>query len=238
MSSWRGKSSDSPGQAQAQPGRLTGSLVRRRSRKVYVTSAGNDDIGEVLRSMGVAFEPFAGAYDCDLLFANCGSPDHLDEASIQQFVRAGGCLYASDLTNDLLDSAFPGMFDFDASGSVGMVDAEVVDAELRGVVGDLITIDFDMASWAVLDSCQGETLVEAAPGSEYAGCPLMVKVGVGKGTVFYTSFHNSAQASEQEKVLLELLVLKQISASSKTTLAQASQSLGISLEDLQKRAND
>jgi hypothetical protein len=130
------------------------------------------------------------------------------------------------------------MFDFDDSGSVGLVDAEIVDAELRSVVGDLITIDFDMDSWAVLDSCRGATLVEAAPGSEYAGRPLMVKVKVGQGTVFYTSFHNSAQASEQVKVLLELLVLKQISTSSNTTLTQASQSLAISLEDLQRRAND
>jgi hypothetical protein len=85
MSSWSRETSDSRGQAT--PGRLTGSLMRRRSRKVYVTAAGNDDIGEVLHSMGVAFEPFTGAYDCDLLFANCGSADHLDPASVQQFVH-------------------------------------------------------------------------------------------------------------------------------------------------------
>jgi hypothetical protein len=43
--------------------------------------------------------------------------------------------------------------------------------------------------------------------------------------------------SEQEKVLLQLLVLKQISAWSKTTVVQASRSLGIRLTAL-KRPTD
>lgn len=61
----------------------------------------------------------------------------------------------------------------------------------------------------------------------YAGRPLMVEVEFEDGAVFYTSFHNRAQVPAQEKVLLQLLVLKQISTSSNTTVAQASQSLGI-----------
>ena len=66
----------------------------------------------------------------------------------------------------------------------------------------------------------------------------MVEVESGAGAIFYTSFHNRAQVSEQERVLLQLLVLKQISASSHTTVAQASQSLGISLTALKRRAAD
>lgn len=68
----------------------------------------------------------------------------------------------------------------------------------------------------------------------YAGRPLMVEVEFEDGAVFYTSFHNRAQVSAQEKVLLQLLVLKQISTSSNTTVAQASQSLGISLTALKR----
>jgi hypothetical protein len=93
-----------------------------------------------------------------------------------------------------------------------------------------------MGSWSVLNGCQGETLVEAAAGTRYAGKPLMVEVEVGNGAVFYTSFHNRAQVSTHEKILLQLLVLKQISTSSKTTLAKASQSLGINLTALKRRA--
>jgi hypothetical protein len=237
MSGWRRRTFDSPGLTQAPPGPYVAKLARRWSRKVYVTSKGFDNIGKVLRSMGVAFEPFKGAYDCDLLFANCGSGDYLDPASLQRFVHAGGCLYASDLTSGLLSSAFPGMFRFGGSGSAGMVAAKIVDVELRSVIGSSTTIHFDMGAWSMLDSCQGETLVEAAPGTAYAGQPLMVGVEVEKGAIFYTSFHNRAQASAQEKVLLQLLVLKQISTSSKTTLAEASQSLGISLTALKKHAD-
>jgi hypothetical protein len=228
---------DSPGLTHSPPGPHLAKLARRWSRKIYVTSPGWDNIGEVLSSMGVMFEPFRGGYDCDLLFVNCGTGDLLDLASLQRFVQAGGCLYASDLTSGLIAEAFPGMFRFGGSGLAGMVAANVVDDELRQVVGDSTTVHFDMGSWSVLEGCQGETLVEAAQGTAYAGRPLMVEVEFGDGAVFYTSFHNRAQVSEQERILLQLLVLKQISTSSNTTVAQASQSLGISLTALKRRAD-
>lgn len=228
---------DSPGLTQSPPGPHLAKLARRWSRKIYVTSPGWDNIGAVLNSMGVMFEPFRGGYDCDLLFVNCGTRDLLDQASLQRFVHAGGCLYASDLTSGLIAGAFPGMFRFGGSGQPGMVAANVVDDELRQVVGDSTTVHFDMASWSVLEECQGETLVVAAQGTAYAGRPLMVEVEFGDGAVFYTSFHNRAQVSEQERVLLQLLVLKQISTSSNTTVAQASRSLGISLTALKRRAD-
>jgi len=187
--------------------------------------------------MGVMFEPLRGAYDCDLLFVNCGTKDRLDPASLQRFVDAGGCVYASDLTSGLIANAFPGMFRFGGSGRPGMITANVVDHELREVVGGSTTVRFDMTKWSVLQGCQGETLVEAAQGTAHAGRPLMVEVEFGEGAVFYTSFHNRAQVTEQEKVLLQLLVLKQIGTWSKTSVVQASRSLGISLTAL-KRPTD
>jgi hypothetical protein len=92
-----------------------------------------------------------------------------------------------------------------------------------------------MGGWSVLAGCQGETLVQAAATTGYAGRPLMVEAQVGDGAIFYTSFHNRAQVSEHERVLLQLLVLKQFSSSSKTTIAAAGQSLGISMTALQSR---
>ena len=237
MSGWRRKVFDSPGLTQSPPGPYLAKLARRWSRKIYVTSPGFDNIGDVLNSMGVTFEQFRGEYDCDLLFVNCGTGDHLDPASLQRFVRGGGCLYASDLTSDLISGAFPGMFRFDGSGNAGMVAANVVDDELSQVVGESTTVHFDMPSWSVLQDCRGETLVAAARGTAYAGRPLMVEVEFGEGAVFYTSFHNRAQVSAHEQVLLQLLVLKQISASSNTTVAQASKSLGINLTALKRRAD-
>jgi len=212
-------------------------VARRWTRKIYVTSPGWDNIGEVLKSMGVAFEPFTGGYDCDLLFVNCGTKDRLDQARLQRFVYAGGCLYASDLTSGLIAAAFPGMFQFGGSGQAGKVVANIVDDELRQIVGKSIKIHFDMGSWAILQGCQGEILVEAAKSTAYGGRPLMVEVEFGEGAVFYTSFHNRAQLSKQEKVLLQLMVLKQISTASNTTVTQTSRSLGISLTGLKLNAD-
>jgi hypothetical protein len=236
MSSWRRRVFDSPGLTQSPPGPHLVDLQRRWRRKIYVTSPRYDNIGNVLSSMGVAFEPFRGKYDCDLLFINCGTGDHVWSESLRRFVHAGGCLYASDHASSLISTAFPGMFRFGGSGEAGKVRANVVDDEVRQVVGKSTTIHFDMPSWSVLQQCQGKTLVEAARGTAYAGRPLMVEVEIGDGAVFYTSFHNRAQVSRQEKALLQLLVLKQISASSKTTVAQASQSLGISLTAMKRQA--
>ena len=237
MSNWRRRKYDAPGMSQAPPGPYLAAVARRWTRKIYVTSPGWDNIGEVLKSMGVAFERFTGEYDCDLLFVNCGTKDRLDQASLQRFVYAGGCLYASDLTSSLIAAAFPEMFQFGGSGQPGMVAANIVDDELRQIVGKSTKVHFDMGSWAVLQGCQGETLVEAAKGTAYAGRPLMVEVEFGEGAVFYTSFHNRAQLSKQEKALLQFLVLKQISISSKTTVAQTSRSLGISLTGLKSNAD-
>jgi hypothetical protein len=235
MSDWRRRVFDSPGVTQVPTGPHLAQLAKRWSRKIYVTSARYDDIGQILTSMGVTFESFSGDYDCDLLFINCGTSDYLDPSSLHRFVSAGGCLYASDLTSGLLDGTFPGIFQFTGSGQVGLVAANVVDEELRQVVGDETTVHFDMGGWSVLAGCQGETLVQAAATTGYAGRPLMVEAQVGDGAIFYTSFHNRAQVSEHERVLLQLLVLKQFSTSSKTTIAAAGQSLGISMTALQSR---
>ncbi len=211
MSGWRRRVFDSPGLTQAPPGPYLEKLARRWQRKIYVTSAGYDDIGQVLTSK-----------------------DHLDPGQLRDFVHLGGCLYASDQTSGLIAVAFPGAFQFRGSGKAGQVAANVLDDELRQVVGDTTAIHFDMPAWSVLEQCQGETLVEAARCTPYAGRPLMVEVEHGEGAIFYTSFHNRAQVSRQEQVLLQMLVLKQMSTSSKTTVTQTSQSLGINLAALRK----
>lgn len=198
-------------------------------QKVYVTTPGNDNIGQILAAMNVDYEPFAGDYDCTILFINCDTPDRVDAAALAEFVRSGGCLYASDHADRLISRAFPNLFSFGGRvGKAGRVTAAVVDPELAQIVGPTITIQFDMDAWTILRRCEGVTLLRAE-GSPYSGRPIMAYVEYGHGSVFYTCFHNRAQASEQEKRLLQLLVLKQISVTSRTTVEQAGRSLGISL---------
>jgi hypothetical protein len=57
----------------------------------------------------------------------------------------------------------------------------------------------------------------------------MIEVPAGKGAVFFTSFHNHRQATEEERQLLQLLVLKQIGRTSGISLAAAGRALGLGI---------
>ena len=168
MSGWRRRVFDAPGLTQAPPGPYLEVLGRRWKRTIYVTRPSYDDIGQILKSMGVEFKPFRGRYNCDLLFANCCTPDKLEPKRLRSFVQSGGCLYASDYVIDIVDAAFPGIFRFGRTGKTGNVAANVVDDELRQLIGNTTTIQFDTI-WKILDECKGTTLVEAARGTPYAG---------------------------------------------------------------------
>lgn len=208
-------------------------LERFGQQKVFVTRPGNDNIGEILSSMSVEFEPFRGSFDCSLLFVNCGTPDHVDPRELAEFVQSGGCLYASDHADNLIAQAFPGVFDFGGhSGARGHVVAEVIDPELRDVLGREIEIEFDMGAWATLRNGRADALLVSAEGNQQVGNPIMAYAEFGKGSIFFTCFHNKAQTSERERRLLQLLVVKQFSTKSSHSFAQAGRSLGLSLDDI------
>lgn len=229
-SRWRRRVFDAVGLTEYPPGRNLPSLSHQ---KVYVTRPGNDNIGEVLTSMGVEFERFQGSYDCALLFVNCGTPDRVEPTALAEFVHAGGCVYASDHVDSLIGQAFPGIFDFGGHvGNRGQVTVDVVDSELKNVLGARIEIEFDMGAWAVLRGGRADPLLLSAKGSQQAGLPIMAYAEHGDGSIFYTCFHNKAQTSDREKRLLQLLVVKQFSASSHQSFDQAGRALGLSLEEM------
>lgn len=170
MSRWRRRVMDSIGITDYPTGPY---LSRLGQHKVLVTRPGNDNIGEILTSMDVEFEAFQGSFDCSLLFVNCGTPDHVDPGALAEFVHSGGCVHASDHADTLIAQAFPGVFDFAGhSGSRGRVAADVIDPELRGVLGNRIEIEFDMGAWAVLRGGKAEALLVSAKGSQQAGLPI------------------------------------------------------------------
>lgn len=193
--------------------------------KVRVTSVGAwDDIGEVLTGMGVEFDLFESQYDASILFANCGTPDQLDPAQVRTFVENGGCLYASDLQASTILAAFPELVQDGASIPSGSLTASVEDPEVAAIIGSSVQIRFD-TSGRVLESAIGFTIL-SDPGSER---PIMLEIPVGNGAVFFTSFHNHAQATQKERELLQLLVLKQIGRTTKTSVAEAGRALGLGL---------
>lgn len=221
---------DSTGVTEYLPGPY---LSRLGQQRVVVTRPGNDDVGKILTSMNVEFVPFQGTYECTLLFINCGTPDQIDPLELAEFVRGGGCLYASDHADSLISQAFPGVFDFGGhSGAAGQVTAEVIDPELREVLGQQIHVSFDMPVWAVLQGGKDTALLVAANGSQQAGSPLMAYAEYGQGSIFFTCFHNNAQISAHEKKLLQLLVVKQFSAKSKQSFEQTGKSLGLILNEM------
>lgn len=208
---------------------------RKATKKIYVTSKHYDDIGEVLSSIGLEYSSFTGKFDCDILFINCGTNDAIDAKELATFVRRGGCLYASDLASKHIQEAFPGTISYSNSGSKCKIYADVVDPELIQITGKQIEIEFDLGSWSVLNKTQGKVLLRASKGNMYSGTPIMISFKYGSGIVFYTSFHNHAQASEKEKMLLQLLLLKQIGTSSNQTIEQVGSLMGLNIASMKDR---
>lgn len=177
--------------------------------RVMVSSPCFDNIGEVLEQLRVKHIPLSGIFDCDILFLNCGTKDTIDSSRLKTFVEKGGILYASDWTSDHLINAWPGIMSVNKSTKACKVRAVVVDADLKKHIGNSVDVEFDLPAWVKIDKASdAKILMQSAE----EGYPIMLEFSIGKGKVFYTSFHNHAQTSEMEKKLLQLLVIKQISA--------------------------
>jgi len=189
-----------------------------KNAKLVVTKPCYDDIGQVLRMLDRPYTDYTPStgFDCDMFFLNCGTNDPINQQSLRKFVAQGGILYASDLTSSLVESAFPGVFTFSPiSGEQGTMVARVRDEELLGIMGKSVTIHFDLGMWSVLNSInRGKIILE----SQENGKPLMVQVPFEKGMIFYTCFHNHAQANAKEKSLLELLNVKIFAEFEKTSV--------------------
>ena len=197
---------------------------------IQVTTPGYDYIGEILERLKIPYKKFDDTYDCDLLFLNCGTDDLINPDNLSHFVNRGSILYASDLTSSLISQSFPGKFMFKGNfGIIETVTAKVTDPELRDVIGSSVKIEFDMGSWSILESISSGKVILLSSKTQL---PLMVSVPIGRGQVFYTCFHNHAQASRQEEILLELLVLKQIGAFTSMPLDKTCKTLGIDLDSI------
>ena len=145
-------------------------------------------------------------------------------ANLREFVNKGGTLYASDLHYKLVARAFPDLTHQDQV-QVGKgeqdVNAEVVDAGLKEIIGGEMKLKFDMAGWYPADF-SGEQITiymrgkYAAESGGEPTAPLLVKFPYHDGTVIFTSFHNEKQNSEQELKLLRYLVFSAVTAEVET----------------------
>lgn len=218
--------------------------------RIAVVTGEWDDVGTVLLDVGVdagditTFEGFysgtswvstllenpATLASYDIVFINCGadifeaieSPSAL--ANLRQFVTEGGSVYASDLTYDLIEAAFPSYIDFLGDDTVlqDAVQGEIADA-LPAVVSDaalagaLGTTNVSIAypyGFAVMQSASSGVRIYIrgdAPlwtGGNLSNVPHTAGFTVGQGNVIYTSFHQEPGVNATLEQVLRLLMFE------------------------------
>ena len=165
--------------------------------------------------------------DYDIVFLNCGINERWLQQesavadSLRQYVAAGGSIYASDWAYSFVEAAFPEQIDFFGSdgqlgsayvGSPGPVEATVLDADMKAVLGSgTASLSYDLDAWAVITDTSAEVLlrgdVQAWGAGQQQGVPLAVQIDDG-GRVIYTTFHNERQITVDMAALLTEIILK------------------------------
>lgn len=199
----------------------------RKSGHIQVTNPHYDNIGQILTKIDFKYESYAPERKPYMIFINCGTSTPINPQDLTNYVENGGVLYASDLSDEVLQKAFPGVFQFEGRiGKTGEMQAIIEDSELKDILGSDMEVHFDLQKWAVLnDVNNGKVLMRAENGK-----PLMVEVEFGKGRIFYTCFHNHKQASSKEEALLKLLITKQVASIVNEPFADTAEQMGLNLQ--------
>ncbi|MDR1962710.1 MAG: VWA domain-containing protein [Planctomycetaceae bacterium] len=200
-----------------------------RPMRLMVTKPRWDDIAKILNKMKLSFSHFKEKIDCDIFFLNCGSADidRIDSNQLRNFVQNGGILYSSDLAFGFVQATFPEIFVGTSEVGLGKKTAEVCENELRKIIGDEVSIHYDLATNIVVTIRKGDVILKSKRG------PIMVCCPYGKGKIFYTTFHNHQQVSEKESALLQLLIMKQIGSYQQTSIKSVSRELNIDIKNFQ-----
>lgn len=211
--------------------------------KIAVVTGDWDQIESILNKLGLSYDLFDGDVvtaiaigfltnlqhmkQYDIIFFDCGADHDLILAmnpmivnNIQQFVMAGGSVYASDWAYMYVEKAWPNAINFvgDPSptaypkvGNKGLIQATIVDPNLANNLGKAaVQIKYDLAAWVVVQSVSATTtthIVGNVPGFGN-GLPLMMTHKQGAGTVLYTTFHNEKQVTNDMSTILNFLVFE------------------------------
>lgn len=205
-----------------------------KSLRINVTSPRYDDIGAILGEINLQYRSFNNAgFDCDVLFINCGTHDAVNPARLRAFVEGGGSAYISDLAYRIMLEAFPGIARIDANGKKGIYSAHVDDRDLRRNTSETIRVNYDLDNWAVIRHHQGTCLIKGNQNPYRV--PMMFSHKIGSGEVFYTSFHNHAQATLSERSMLQVMLMRQIGSAYNVSVQDVSELLGLNITDIRAR---
>jgi len=221
-----------------------GQLALAPIGKIGVVKGVYDDVGQVLTALGITYEvieepeiTFASQTalaEYAVIFFACGfefslfdpflegyEDDEIGEtykvirANLQNFVKQGGSIYASDWASVAVDVLYPDNEKIKFLGQYGReqtITASITNPEIQSLLGkNTADINFDLPGWVVIDSvAAGVTIDLRGTVETYDGrktnIPLMVHFPDGKGNVVYTSFHNEAQVTDDMKKILDYLV--------------------------------
>jgi hypothetical protein len=188
--------------------------------RIGVTNPGFDDIGWILRHFGAGVEFFnltrsdlnnlEGLSQFYAIFINCGGHDLVNPRVLRDFVYQGGVVYASDHAGGPLSEAFPGIFSYITQESQTVRRADIVHSTLASHMGTThLDVIFDMGGWYAITYLDENATVYIRGSVLGLGMtPLAFSFNHGLGTVFYTSFHNSAQATLDMIDFIEYLVFR------------------------------
>jgi hypothetical protein len=206
--------------------------VFKEPRIMVGTKSSYDDLGKVLESINISYGPVGNLNDCDVLFLNCmGSAP--DKAELRRFVEEGGCVFASCTQCILLQETFPESIKFVGIGfKYGTEIVAIEDPELRSIVGDSMEINFHEAGSGNPVSGNFKTIMRGCGNVLEYGTNICVRATYGKGSIFFTMFHNSDNINEKEKALLQLLVLKEIASSQNINIEEAGEEFGVDIENI------
>ena len=197
------------------------SNIPAESIKIGVTHSGFDDVGQILEFFGGGADFYVigtrELQSADILgqfyavFINCGSHDDVDADVLRDYVYNGGVVYASDLAGEPLTAAFPAIFDYEQISSLMTISrANVAHSSLASHMGtSTLDVVFNMGGWYAITALSEDATVYIEgdiPG--HGPSPLAMSFDYGEGTVFYTSFHNNAQATTDMVNFIEYLVFR------------------------------
>jgi hypothetical protein len=198
--------------------------------RLAVTPPVFDDMGRLFQTLGEGY-----AYDTiqleeladpqrlsgyDVVFLTCGSSTvsganpSAAHQGLRSYVEGGGTVYASDWRFQFLEQAFPEFINPTGlvRGAAQELQANVVDKGLQEVLGQQVTLTFDLGGWypAAFQAAGLKVFLTGAyradNGETQASAPLLVKIKCGGGAIVFTSFHNEKVNSETEQKLLQYLV--------------------------------
>ncbi|MCL2353591.1 MAG: hypothetical protein FWC69_03055, partial [Defluviitaleaceae bacterium] len=189
--------------------------------RIGITNAVHDDVGQILMFFGGGVD-FSVVSSRDMsslqrlsefyaIFINCGSHSDIDEDILRAYVEQGGIVYASDLASTPLARAFPGVFRYTSvSSSMTVRGADVTHTSLASHMGvSSLDVVFNMGGWNVITQLSEEATVYIEGYIPNHGTsPLAISFEYGDGMVFFTSFHNNAQATSSMVIFVEYLIFR------------------------------